>query len=137
MKKIEVDPFAWEQKTLKMMLDTNFRLRIARGVGQLMTNLPFEPDQLLVHISNKLKLNDAVFQRKTTFLGKLINRLTREDPDLIILDGIAARQLFEFADKPPPNDIDINSRYEVHRDIVRMLYNRAQRRILSQEEMNA
>jgi len=131
MKKVEADPFAWEQKIVNRTLESSFVLRLARGYGQLMTNLPFEPDELLIHISNKLKLIDALNEKNSNFFGKFVNRFNREELDYVVLDGIAVRQLYEFADETLPLVIDVNSRYEIHREAVRELYNRAHTAITS------
>jgi len=131
MKKIDVDPFSWKQKIQERLLESSVVLRIARGASQLMADLPFEPDELLVHVLNKLKLMDMVHERNLTLFGRLINKITREELDYIVLDGIAVRQLYEFADETLPLVIDVSSRYEIHREAVRALYNRAQTAIAS------
>ena len=84
-----------------------------------------------MHISNKLKLIGMVNKKNTTFFGKLINKFTGEELEYVILNGIATKQLYDFADETPPSVIDLNSRYEIHREAVRELYNRAQVAITS------
>jgi hypothetical protein len=137
VKKTEFDHEVWSQNICDWTHGSPLWQRVALGVALISERMPFEPEELLVHVSNKLKLIDALNERNATFLGKLINKFTREELGFVILNGIAVKQLYEFADETPPSIVDINARYEIHREAVRELYNRAQKAISSQESDNA
>jgi len=133
MKKTEVDHETWAQNIGDWTYGSPVWRNVALGVALISEKMPFEPEELLVHISNKLKLIDMVNRKNTTFFGKFINKFTGEELEYVVLNGIATKQLYDFAGETPPSVIDLSSRYEIHREAVRELYNRAQTAITSTE----
>jgi len=68
---------------------------------------------LLVFVRNKLGLHRAVRERAQTILGPLINRLTGEEPDTVLLGGRIIEQLFREIDRIPPYAFDRSLIYRI------------------------
>jgi len=102
VKEAQPDPHTWPQKTLNnYVLPGSFLLRTARRLGEAWVKFPYEYDELMVHLSNKIKLLDVSIQRNGTYLGRLYNKFTGEDVDVIVLDGGVVKQLFDVIGEDP------------------------------------
>lgn len=93
--------------------------RWLRRLGETWARLRYEPDELLVHVANRLRQRDDMAAVGRTALGRLYNRVTGQDPDFIELDGLVIRQLFELIGEDPPLAIELKSIYRVPQEEVR------------------
>ena len=105
-----------------LILPSSFWLRAARRGGEIWAKFPFEYDELLVHVSNKIKLLDICIKRNSTFLGRIFNKITGEEVDVIILDGIVVKQLFDIIGEDPPMLIKLSASYRVDHEDMRKWY---------------
>ncbi|WP_419904938.1 hypothetical protein [Kiloniella sp.] len=127
MEKIQVDEYSLKKKQEKSILQDSFMLRIARGVGEAVSRLVYSPEDLLIHASNKLKLNEYVRKNETSFFGRISNKISGEDPNHITVDGIVITQLHNVLGIDTPNSIEIRYQYSVNHEELRDLYARAKK----------
>lgn len=90
-----------------------------------MRQLPFDPEQLEVHVYNKIKLLDFAIERDQSFIGKLWNKFAGVETEVIDLDGIVIQQLFEIIGVEPPEPAEKSKSYGIHHQTVRLWYSRA------------
>ncbi|MBT4888143.1 MAG: hypothetical protein HON65_01130 [Rhodospirillales bacterium] len=131
MEKENSDSHSWEKKTKKVISNDSLHIRIAQGVGNAMMRLKFDPTNLLIHISNKLKILDWVIEKEKTFFGRLSNKIMGEELECVSLDGIVIKQLYEVVGKNPPMEIDLNASYKINHSTIRDLYDSAEKIINS------
>lgn len=121
MREAREDPESWEQKTInRLALADSFWLRVARRLGEAWARRPYDYDELMVHVSNKIKLLDVAIARNSTLPGRMYNKITGEDLDFVVLDGLVVKQLFDFIGEKPPIAVSVSSKYRVgHKDLRR------------------
>ena len=121
MREVREDPNSWQQKTIdNLVLPGSFWLRVARRTGKAWERFSYEYDELMVHVSNKLKLLDVSIARNSTFLGRMYNKIFGEESDFVVLDGIVVKQLFDLIGEDPPVSVSSDSKYRVdHKDLRR------------------
>ena len=123
MKEVHTDQYSWKQKTMNnLVLPGSFAIRTSRRLGEIWATLPFEFDELMVHVSNKLKLLDVAINRNSTFFGRMYNKITGEELDFVVMDGIAVKQLFDMMGEEPPMPVDLKSQYRVGHEDLRRWY---------------
>ncbi len=123
MKEVHIDHYSWKQKTINnLILPVSFWLRTARRLGEAWAKFPFEYDELMVHVSNKIKLLDVTIARNSTFLGRMYNKITGEELDFVVLDGVVIKQLFDFMGEDPPMPVSLDSQYRVGHEDLRRWY---------------
>ena len=105
MKEVEVDHEEWAQNIRDWTRGAPLWRHIALGVVSISERMPFEPAELLVHVSNKLKLIDIAIKKNTTFFGRLSNKFTGAEMEYVVLNGIAVKQLYELANAKPPSTL--------------------------------
>lgn len=93
--------------------------RWLRRLGETWARLRYEPDELMLHVANRLRQRDDMAAVGRTALGRLYNRVTGQDPDFIELDGLVIRQLFELIGEDPPIAVGLRSIYRVPQEEVR------------------
>ena len=125
MEKEDKNTGSWTKMTIERLYLPDFRLRVARAVGELASRWRYSDEELIVHVTNKVKHINLVIEKGSGFFGRLMNRMTREDPEYIVLDGLVVMQLHELIGQKPPVDIDINATYRAHHQEVRGLLERA------------
>ena len=114
-----------EKKQEKSMPQDSFTLNIARGAGDSLSRLIYSPEDLLIHVSNKLILNEDVRENEASFFGRISNKMSGEDPNHITLDGIVITQLYEILGMDIPKSVEIRYQYNVNHEELRDLYARA------------
>jgi hypothetical protein len=121
------DPDSWKAKTLNNLVipESGGILHWAHQAGELMRRLPFDPEQLEVHVSNKIKLLDVARESNQSFLGKFWNKIAGIETEKIELDGIVIKQLHEIIGEPVPSLTDPRGSFKMDHQIVRSWYSKA------------
>jgi hypothetical protein len=94
-------------------------IRFARGLGDLMQRLVYTDDQLVLSVSNSLKLHDL---ERQSLMGKLLAMFAplTGDPDIKI-DGMRLQHLYKLAKSTPPVEIAISKTYAMEVKELRLL----------------
>ena len=123
MKKIEIDTYSYKAKIInRVILPSSFWIRTARKLGEAVARFPYEYEELMVHVSNKIKLLDVIRDKRSTALGRFLNRFAQEESEFIVLDGVVIKQLFDLIGETPPMEVDVRSSYRIPHEDVRSLY---------------
>ena len=127
MEEKKADESSWKAKTINNLVvpESGGGLKWSHQVGELMRQLPFDPEQLEVHVSNRIKLLDVTREKNQSFFGKLWNKIIGAECDKIDLDGIVIKQLFEIIGDEPPVSANGRKIYKIDHQIVRRWYSQA------------
>ena len=69
------------------------------------------PDDLRVHLHNKLQLAKAARNRSAWLFGRIYNQMSGEEPDHIALTGARLVQVLEIVGRSTPDAIDHRTEY--------------------------
>lgn len=105
---------------------------IAEGIDAI----PFTPEQLVVSLSNSIKVREHELRWRSSFPGKLLLRFRRDKPETIVVDGKRLSHLFRLMDVLPSESIDPGANYEVDLAQLRTIVARAERMIRLTPTMN-
>ncbi len=121
------NPDNWKTKTINNLVvpESGRILHWSHQVGELLRQLPFDPEQLEVHVSNKIKLLDAARETNQSFLGKYWNKIAGIETEEIELDGLVIRQLHEILDEPTPTTLNDLKTFKLNHQTVRDWYSKA------------
>jgi hypothetical protein len=114
-----------------------FIIKIAHGIDDQFARLVYTDEELLAHVHNKLVWFEPILRRERHVIGRLWNRLLREQTQDIVLDGIVIRQLHELVGEAVPYGMKVNLRYLVHHEDVRSLKERAHMAMQARETTDA
>jgi hypothetical protein len=123
----KTDKSGWKAKTINNLVvpESGGVLKWSHQVGELMRQLPFDPEQLEVHVSNKIKILDAAREANQSFFGNLLNKFNGTECEKIELDGSTILQLFEIINDDPPASVDEQKSYQIDHQKVRHWYTQA------------
>ena len=95
--------------------------------------LAYDEQALLVSLTNTLNSHDHDIKKSQTLIGRLVDLLTTPtDPDHIEIDGMRLCQLFDAAEKEPPDGVTLGGTYLVDVHSLRQMVSKAQRHALKQ-----
>ncbi len=106
------------QPYMKMLVSSSPWLRFARGPGKQFGRLTYTDEQLVVTVSNRLKMQNAAFERSKTAFGRLCNFILWEDAHYIEFTGVHLGQLFRGGGLTVPDAVKGGTTYLVRRDVV-------------------
>lgn len=98
-------------------------IKNAHAFGDLMQRLVYTDDQLVVSVSNSLKLHGQMVRQSQSLLGRLIAVFAGQitDPDVIEIDGMRLQHLYTLSRSEPPEKIAIRKAYAMKVTVVRLL----------------
>lgn len=82
-------------------------------------------EDLLIHVSHKLKTTKSAIERNATFFGKIANKISGEELEDVVLDGLVLKQLYEIVALDNEPSADINTRYRIPYTQAKNLFERA------------
>lgn len=95
------------------------------GVGHLAQRLVYSDEELLISLSNSLRLREREIAERTTLKGRLMTLFVGEDDGKTIrIDGMRLKQLLELAGGSAPDDLALAGLYEVNLEYFRVLMGR-------------
>ena len=101
--------------TSALLADSRFAFKVARGVGVLAQRLVYSDEELLVSLSNSLKLREQEIAQLGSFTSRLLSLFAGKDAgDSIRIDGMRLKQLHDLAGSRPRAEIDLNRLYDVN-----------------------
>ncbi|WP_085899432.1 hypothetical protein [Kiloniella majae] len=118
-------PKSWLFLFGKPPLEEPLNMKVARGYTQAVRTQEYSPENLLIHLSNRLNQLDQIREQEASFFGRLYNRMAGNDPRLITLDGTVIQQLYDTVEETPAITIDRQKLYEIDHAELRALYNQA------------
>lgn len=88
--------------------------KLDKGVGHMPQRLVYSDEDLLISLSNSLKLREQEIAQRGTFLGRLMALfLGRDAGDTIQIDGMRLMQLLELAEGKAPEGLVLAGFYDV------------------------
>jgi len=98
-----------------LLADYAFEFRVAKAVGALAQRLVYSDDELLVSLSNSLKLREQEIADRNSFTGRLMALFVGKDAgDSIQVDGMRLNQLHDLTGSKPRSQINLSGLYEVN-----------------------
>ncbi len=109
-----------------LLADYAFDFKVAQGVGALAQRLVYSDDELLISLSNSLKLREQEIADSNSFTGRLMGLFTTKDTgDGIQVDGMRLKQLHDLTGSKPRKEINLNGLYDVNLAYFQMLLGNA------------
>ena len=100
---------------------------IVRGVADSFQRLVYAEDDLLISLSNSLKLHESEVRDSRTFVGRFMSLFTESvNPEKITVDGMRLMQICDLAQKKPALEISPGRNYEVGVQDLRLLVTEAE-----------
>ena len=110
------------------LTDYHLVTRVEHPVGALAQRLVYIDEELLVSLTNSLKLRELEISELGSFTSRLMSLFVGNDAgDSIRIDGMRLKQLHDLAGSKPRAEIDLNGIYEVKLAYFRVLLSRAQK----------
>ena len=101
--------------------------KIVRGVADSFQRLVYAEDDLLVSLSNSLKLHESEVRDSRTFIGRFMSLFTETvNPEKITVDGMRLMQICDLAQKKLPLEISPGRNYEAGVQDLRRLVTEAE-----------
>ena len=95
------------------------------GVGHLAQSVVYSDEELLVSLSNSLRLREREIAERATLKGRLMKLFVgADDGKTIRIDGMRLKQLLELAGGSAPDDLALAGLYEVNLEYFRVLLGR-------------
>jgi len=117
-----------QRMTSKLLTPHQFEFRVAKGVGALAQRLVYGEEELLVSLSNSLKLREQEIANRDSLTGRLMALFSGKDPgDSIQIDGKRLNQLHDLAGSTPREQINLNAFYDVNLEYFRVLLDKARK----------
>jgi len=84
------------------------------SLGNLMQRLAYADDELIVSLSNSLKMHDYEVKQRKTLWGRFVTLFTTvKDPEWFEVDGTRLLQIFQLADVEPPVKLSASMTYSI------------------------
>ena len=95
------------------------------GVGHLAQRLVYSDEELLISLSNSLRLREREIAERATLKSRLMKLFVgADDGKTIRIDGMRLKQLLELAGGTAPDDLALAGLYEVNLEYFRVLLGR-------------
>jgi hypothetical protein len=88
------------------------------NIPAIINRTPQDVHELERFLHNRLGIAGATLRRKQSFIGRIYNLMTAEDPDYIQMSGARLKEVLPVAGYPVPDDIRPGTEYALRRDIV-------------------
>lgn len=85
----------------------------AKLVAGAIMSTPTPTEDLVIAVENQLRFIEDTRARNRTFLGRLYNALTGEQPHVVTVPGTQLFQMFDIAQLEPPFQIEADKQYRV------------------------
>ena len=93
-------------------LRPGLRRKVAEGFADHMQRKVYGTEELLISLTNTLKLHEHAARTAQSPLGRIVELFAkRTDPDNLKIDGMRLHQLFELAGSMPPLEIAVGASY--------------------------
>ena len=124
MEPYRIEPDAWRAITVRDFQNEPIRRRnrIGRGYAILTRRIPYEMDALEMVLANRICQLNFLRDRNKTFLGRLINKLTKAQTERLELDGMIVKQLLETLGADPMPEVRLQYIYRIPHETVREWY---------------
>lgn len=104
----------------------SFDIKVAQGVGSLVQRLVYTDHELVVSLSNSLKLREQEIEGRGTLAGRLMALFVgRDEGNTIQIDGMRLKQLSELSEAKPHQDILLAGMYIMNLEVFREMLRRA------------
>ena len=111
-----------------LLADYAFEFKVAEGVGALAQRLVYSDEELLVSLSNSLKLREQEIAERDSLKGRLMALFVGKDSgDSIRIDGMRLKQLHDLTGSTPREEINLNASYDINLEYFRVLLNKARK----------
>ncbi len=101
--------------------DTYGLTSLGEGLDDHFARLVKPHDELVVYVHNKMSTAREARQREGNILGKLWNRVFKEDSEHVVIEGISLRQMLDLTGEEASEDLQYNFRYQVgYADLMRL-----------------
>ena len=118
-----------------LLADFAFDFKVARGVGALAQRLVYSDEELLVSLSNSLKLREQEIEGRDSLTGRLMSLFVGQDPgDNIQVDGMRLKQLHDLAGSRSREEIDLNATYDTNLEYFRVLLDNARKKAAARRQ---
>jgi hypothetical protein len=114
--------------TRALLADYHLVTRVEHAIGALAQRLVYSDEELLVSLSNSLKLREREIADLGSFTSRLMSLFVGKDAgDSIRIDGMRLKQLHDLAGSRPRAEIDLNGIYSVKLAYFRVLLSKARK----------
>jgi hypothetical protein len=112
-------------------------LKFVRRANRFAQRLTYSDEELLVSLSNSLKMRELEIEEQGSLQGKLMTFFVGKDSgDTIEIDGVRLKRLVELTGLGPREDVDIDQVYAVKLAAFRELLDKARQSVATADPQN-